>query len=319
MATSQKVQALRHSTFSTPLKSVRHLSSRSPPSSAAPALIEVENKFRPSGYLKELLGLAPPTRPTISSLLLGPKIYPSLSFEAQTGKLIKDQYYDSNNKLSSQGIWLRYRMSRSVTEKVTDMNWRDLPPTDDPSAFARWEAKVKISGDYQDSAFTEVEGGAAVFGMLPSRRDFDFEKLNMVAWLNTYRSSWRIASKLLSQQQHVDIPSHPTTDESFIVVIDNIEQGLSHLSDKGAGRPDAFHHEIGEIELTASLSTAGLSDGEIVEAEAGRAGEMRMRIKALMMRYPASFPPGDEKVDGKLSAYLAWRRKERLGGCFGEV
>ncbi|KAK4552945.1 hypothetical protein LTR86_010077 [Recurvomyces mirabilis] len=317
MATGLKVEMLRQSAFSTLPKSLRHLSSCLPHPSPAPALIEVESKFHPSPYLKKVLGVSPPSRPTLASLLFGPKVCPFLSFEAQTGRLIKDQYYDFDNRLSSQGIWLRYRMSRSVTEKVTNMDWRDLPPTDDPSALARWEAKVKIGGDYHDSAFTEVGGGDAVFSMLQSRFDFDLEKLRMMAWLNTYRSSWRIANKV-QPQQHIDIPSHPITDESFIMVIDHAEQDLSHLSDRGASHSNPFHHEVGEIELTATLSTNGLNDEEVVEAKAKKAGEMRMRIKGFMMRYPALFPPGDEKVDGKLSAYLAWKGEDRQRGCFGE-
>ena len=92
------------------------------------------------------------------------------------------------------------------------------------------------------------------------------------------------------------------------MVIDNTKEDSSQTRSRDLGDAVPFQHEVGEIEMTHLLNVDSLDDEEVVIAKDEKAKEMRAKIKAFVMRYPALFPRS-EKVDGKLSAYFGWRKK----------
>lgn len=162
----------------------------------------------------------------------------------------EDIYYDRNEILSSHGVWVRQRSGR-------------------------WQAKVRLGGDYTNSQFRELSKPHEIAQMIrkynldadsPSN-DFGLQKS---AQYTTIRETWK-------------------ADNRFEIVLDTTD----------------FGHSVGEVELQQETETSG--DGELpVAVRQAVAKEMDHQIEAFMQQYSWAFSPG--KPVGKLSAYFAWKR-----------
>lgn len=160
-----------------------------------------------------------------------------------------DIYYDRDGSLFAKGIYIRQRNGD-------------------------WEAKVRSSGDFINSAFIEIDGTKAVKEIITrnltvssGERAID-EMLEPCADFVTERESW-----LLDGKFKVDVD---TTD---------------------------FGHVVGEVELTRNLKYA---DGEDTKDEKEKEGilkeKMNQEIEDFMRAHPQAFPAG--RPLGKLSAYF---------------
>lgn len=225
-----------------------------------PAILEVERKFAPTPLSTQLLASnsgAPP--------------FSSLEALGQTE--FEDVYYDTpEESLSLAGVWLRRR------------------------GGARWEAKVRVGGDYTNSAFEEltdvVQIADLLARMLPGA-EFDGAGddggggprgagLREVARLVSYRSKFLV-------------------DGRFTVILDATD----------------FGHVVGEVELermmVGSSGTEGGSSssqgvGEARDDRTRAISEMDREIDNFMKNYLWAFPPG--KPIGKLSAYFALKKQQ---------
>ncbi|KAF7511404.1 hypothetical protein GJ744_004593 [Endocarpon pusillum] len=190
--------------------------------------LEVERKFRCTVESVKLLRANRGEPPFPALLYLGCKTF-------------SDTYFDQHKKLSSIGIYVRKR-------------------------DGRWQAKVRQSGDYQNSTFEELAGKDEIGDLVArctgraSAHRVDFG-LSQMAHFTTVRDKWRV-------------------NERFEVVLDSTN----------------FGHMVGEVELQ--------SVGEVDPVASSRASDsMHAEIEAFMQKYSWAFPPG--KADGKLSAYFA--------------
>ena len=190
--------------------------------------LEVERKFRCSVESVNLLR-ANRGRPPFQELLyLGHETF-------------SDTYFDENKKLSSNGIWVRKRNDQ-------------------------WQAKVRQSGDYQNSTFEELADKDEISDLVvkyitraPSYSvDFGLSK---IAQFTTVRDKWR-------------------ANKRFEIAVDST----------------SFGYIVGEVELQSLEKMNTISSSQASD-------RMHTEIEAFMQTYSWAFPPG--KVDGKLSAYFA--------------
>ncbi|KAI4144873.1 MAG: hypothetical protein LQ340_006508 [Diploschistes diacapsis] len=166
-------------------------------------------------------------------------------------RTFEDTYYDRNGVLSSHGVWVRQRSGR-------------------------WQAKVRLGGDYTNSQFRELSKQHDIAQVIrqynleadSSSNDFGLQKS---AQYTTTRDMWK-------------------ADNRFEIVLDTTD----------------FGHSVGEVELQQETETSG--DRELLLAvRQAVAKDMDRQIEAFMQQYSWAFPPG--KPVGKLSAYFAWKRK----------
>lgn len=218
---------------------------------AAVAVLEVERKFAPTALSARLLATNGSAEAPFGSL-------------APLGRTeFEDVYYDTPaGDLSRAGVWLRRR-------------------------GGRWEAKVRVGGDYTHSAFEEVADVArisALLGRTVPGAGLDAAGggprgggLREVARLVSYRSKFLV-------------------DGKFTVVIDATD----------------FGHVVGEVELERKVGGSRAEDGSLDADEAydrsEAVAEMDKEIDGFMKRYLWAFPPG--KPVGKLSAYFALKKHQ---------
>ena len=160
-------------------------------------------------------------------------------------------------------------------------------------ASQEWEAKIRLDGDYTESAFEELEGEVSVQSLLQNNvPGMQLEHLSVTVDLSTHRKTWVITeSKDDNVQQHDEI--RVDLDETRF----------------GSAAKDQFIHEVGELELTRDM--------EVVEAEA-KAKSVHARIEArtamkktldeFVARHAALFVCSP-KPKGKLSAYFEWKAR----------
>jgi len=187
----------------------------------------------------------------------------------------RDIYYDWNDHLSRSGIWIRHRITGPMG------TWSSISD--------RWEAKLRLGGDYVNSEVVEISGKDTICEMLSERLpNITFGSLTVLADLETVRSEWTL------------IPVHSVDSHNngrFSVVLDDVVASEEQAS--GERRTGRFQHRIGEVEIVRSLATAADS------ATAQELGYMRARVEGFLQSN-ATLCMDAEPV-GKLSAYLAWR------------
>lgn len=178
-----------------------------------------------------------------------------------------DVYFDTPHEtLGRAGVWLRRR------------EWWCTDPY-----RQQLEAKVRVSGDYTNSAFEEVTDVARIAALLDELvpgaevvildRDTGPEVrgggMGEVASFETHRRKF-------------------LADGKFTIVLDTTD----------------FGHVVGEVELEREVPAGVEGDGK--EGGYNKAmvvAEMDREIDAFMKSYPWAFPPGEPV--GKLSAYFA--------------
>jgi len=268
-------------------------------------ILEVERKFGPTPLSISLLTQN-------SGLPAFPRhvARPSLVFE--------DTYFDRNDVLSKQGVYVRRRRyldarkpakGQGEGEKLEKLNKLD-----------HWEAKVRISGDFTRSAFQELHGFDAVARVVRERfpnflqhqyqhrHDHDHHH-------HPQHHSQALASKAVAEDKEgegkLDFPfldvlarfiTHRRQwliNERFHVVLDEAD----------------FGHIVGEVEL-AHESTRSGAEGK-GQAEVGEdkdlAKKLDAEISSFMSQHRWAFQQGEGEVQGKLSAYFAWKKRAEGG------
>ena len=232
-----------------------------------PHLLEIEQKFS-----FNLANLAPLIRKAgLSPFTKDTSEYNTHAFH--------DTYYDSHNKLSAAGLWLRKR--RHLRYSPTLLSSFSLPSrcpragtkeeeVEEEEGKEEWEAKQSVAKDssFLRSTFSETKDRDQIaelvrahFPLEHRRRSLGFDNafgLNAIARFETKRLTLRAAEG---------------DDERFSVVLD----------------VTGFGHEVGEVEVMAE-------DAEGAHRE----------IEAFCGRYPWFFDM--RKPKGKLTAYF-----ERFG------
>jgi len=175
---------------------------------------------------------------------------------------LRDTYLDRDRRLVSQGIWVRRRQERSATLRNSSSR---LPP----SELTAWQAKIRLSGDYTDSQFEEIEGKEAVSAIVARHiPDTQLEDLITIADLNTNRRAWCVQDMY--------------TQHSVHVMLDEVTAA------QDVNDTDSFRHEIGEVELTGELASG--EDECIREEDKQRAVEgMRRTLREFMLRHSGYF------------------------------
>lgn len=132
-------------------------------------------------------------------------------------KSFHDTYYDSHNKLSSTGLWVRKRHYFGSCKPAI--------PLLASCASQEWEAKQRISGStFTRSTFSETQDPSQIFQWVNARipkcpdQDENFG-LNEMCSFKTFRQSF-------------------LADEKFKVVLDNTD----------------FDHHVGEVEVLAEIA-----------------------------------------------------------------
>jgi len=150
-------------------------------------ILEVERKFAPTAASTDSL-IRNVGHPSFR------KLEPLTSFE------FEDTYYDRDNLLSGKGIYIRRRRSQFGADQ--------------------WEAKVKVGGDFINSAFQEFTGMEAVSKLVHQhlpKHEISLsvtDILSVWAHFATKRRSWKV-------------------NDHFLIVLDEAD----------------FGHIVGEVEL----------------------------------------------------------------------
>lgn len=154
-----------------------------------------------------------------------------------------------------------------------------------------WEAKIRVGGDFTNSAFeeiTNVDDISAMLGKLVPGTALDPNEglvggqIEEVAKLVTHRNKF-------------------LADGKFTVVLDETD----------------FGHVVGEIELEREASVTGGGEEGVTRAEVEKhkraraqvIAEMDGEINNFMKRYVWAFPPGNPM--GKLSAYFEIKKQQK--------
>lgn len=232
--------------------------SRAPLSHPRRSVLEVERKFAP-------------TATSIRQLDQNTGEPPFESVVHNGVTCFEDTYYDTpDNTLSRAGVWIRRR------EKL-ERRARPLAGHDRASPHAvSWEAKVRVGGDFINSAFREVTDAheiSALLGALVPGSELDVDhgprggRVRTMARFVTDRTGYLV-------------------DGKFTVVIDVTD----------------FGHTVGEVELERNAAGA-LHEGEgNGEGRAPAIAAMDEEIDGFMRRFFWAFPTG--KPVGKLTAYF---------------
>ncbi|KAK3716510.1 hypothetical protein LTR37_006406 [Vermiconidia calcicola] len=261
------------------------------------SFVEVERKFVPTTYLKARLnGTArafESSGPSDCSTPAGSHATSQLSFFRLPDKRIRDTYYDSRDRLSSKGIWVRQR-----TSQVGGSQDFPLVSTGPPST--KWEAKVRLAGDYADSQFLELQGEAEIRSLQQQHLpEVQLERLQILADLETHRKTWvvhepsgwsftsRAVRRITKTELRIDLDEVTTPGDA-----------------SGEGR--GFQHQIGEVEVTAEVAGAAIKHEDDVERS--RVAKSMHGIIDEFFKQHSSLFVSTTKPKGKLEAFFDWKR-----------
>ncbi|KAI4116512.1 MAG: hypothetical protein LQ341_007688, partial [Variospora aurantia] len=142
---------------------------------AAKRLLEVESKFLFNPSL-------------VPTLLANRGTPPFKRLESLGTHKFTDTYFDSQDTLSKNGIWLRQRTAPNINNNSS------------AAAASILEAKVRISGDFARSTFDEITDPHTIAGLIrPHLPHFSAEKqhrgLEVLAEFTTTRQGFRADGK----------------------------------------------------------------------------------------------------------------------------
>lgn len=188
----------------------------------------------------------------------------------------EDRYYDTpKDTLSKAGVWIRRREKFECGVRPFTGSERASPPD------ASWEAKIRMGGDFINSAFreiTDLHEISAVLGNLVPGSELDADhgprggQVREMARFVTDRTGYIV-------------------DGKFTVVIDVTD----------------FGHTVGEVELERDATEASCEGVDKALAIAA----MDKEIDGFMRRFWWAFPAG--KPVGKLTAYFDRKSDRALG------
>ena len=259
------------------------------PKSLLKSCVEVERKFLPTSYLHEVLQKAEQDSAHAEGCLVrdkiqDPSILPTRLF-LLSKKAIRDTYYDLDGQLETRGIWIRYRTSRTVENT-------SLSTLSSNTESSELEAKVRLSGDYTDSQFLELQEKAAIQKLIEECiPDATLESLDITADFETFRQTYGVC----------EVSSDTTNAEPEIRVdLDEVTSSKSSFHKRAD-----FKHFIGELEMTKEV-LGGADEGEHKELRLKAAASMQKRLDQFMMRHCKLFP-SSPRPKGKLEVFFDWK------------
>lgn len=218
------------------------------------SVLEVERKFAPTATSIRQLGQNNGEPPFESVVHKGVTCF-------------EDRYYDTpNDTLSKAGVWIRRREKLECGVRPFTGSKGASPPD------ASWEAKIRVGGDFINSAFreiTDVHEISAMLGTLVPGSELDADH-------GPHGGEVREMARFVTDRTGYIV------DGKFTVVIDVTD----------------FGHTVGEVELERDATEASC---EGVDKELAIAA-MDKEIDGFMRRFWWAFPAG--KPVGKLTAYF---------------
>lgn len=241
--------------FSAKQQASRPIHSRAPCSQPRRSVLEVERKFAP-------------TATSIRQLDQNTGEPPFASVVHKGVTCFEDTYYDTpTDTLSKAGVWIRRREKFECgVRPFTGHKSRDPPDVS-------WEAKVRVGGDFINSAFREVTDAQEISGLLGT--------LVPGAELDAHQGPR--GGQVREMARFVTDRTGYVVDGRFTVVIDVAD----------------FGHTVGEVELEKDAAEAPSVGGE---DRARAIAAMDEEIDGFMRRFVWAFPAG--KPVGKLTAYF---------------
>ncbi|KAL1872422.1 hypothetical protein Daus18300_004393 [Diaporthe australafricana] len=227
------------------------------------SILEVERKFAP-------------TATSISQLEQNTGKPPFVSVVHKGNTCFEDTYYDTpEDTLSKAGIWIRRRekfecgVRRFIRDKRVD------------HYGASWEAKVRVGGDFINSAFKEITDVKEISAILST----------MVAGSELEPCRGPHGGRVREMARFITDRTAYVVDGKFSVVVDVTD----------------FGHTVGEVELERDATEARCEGEDKARAVAA----MDRLIDEFMKRYTWAFPAG--KPVGKLTAYFDQQTDRPLG------
>ena len=258
--------------------------------------------------------------------------------------MFEDTYYDRDDVLSKQGVYVRRRRYLDTDKDHVNVNMNaktaegqleklerssKSPKSDKIKTSEDWEAKIRVAGNFTHSAFQELHGFDAVARVV--REHFPH--------IHHHHKQ-----RLHQQHQHALTPTTSEVDdgegkqdklgfrnlEVLARFITHRRQWLINERFHVVLDEADFGHMVGEVELAQSstrvssaassecayesLSQAGNGKQEKIGKEV--AAQLDAEIEDFMERYAWAFPRGQHsQVQGKLSVYFAWKKRvEGEGG-----
>lgn len=236
--------------------------SEAPRSEPRLSVLEVERKFAPTSTSIRQLDQNAGEPPFDSVLRMGVTCF-------------KDTYYDTpDDSLSNAGVWLRRR------KRFECGSLQFTPNAGEPASphGVSWEAKVRLGGDFINSAFGEITDLQEIQAMLS----------NLVPDAKIDGQYGPRGGQMRELARFVTNRTGYLVDGKFTVIIDVTD----------------FGHTIGEVELERDASEASCEGPGRTLAIA----TMGEEVGDFMGRFAWAFPPG--KPVGKLTAYFDYRAKQ---------
>ncbi|KAG6359674.1 hypothetical protein INS49_013197 [Diaporthe citri] len=249
--------------FSVKKQASRLVHSQAPCSQPRRSVLEVERKFAPTATSIRQLDQNTGEPPFDSVVHKGVTCF-------------EDTYYDTlKDTLSKAGVWIRRREKLECGVRPFTGPKGASPPN------ASWEAKIRVGGDFINSAFreiTDVHEISAMLGTLVPGSELDADRGPQ-------------GGQVREMARFVTDRTGYIVDGKFTVVIDVTD----------------FGHTVGEVELERDATEAsceGVDKALAIEA-------MDKEIDGFMRRFWWAFPAG--KPVGKLTAYFDRKSDRPLG------
>lgn len=258
------------------------------PNTPAIAHLEVERKFNVTPLLLSRLREADSKQKTQDDQATGSK------FSRKSNTFINDAYYDCLDLLSSKGIWVRKRTELDIGGGMAFVG--DPSRTTIATSTAKWEAKIRLGGDYSNSEFEEMTGEAEVRKAV--EQYLSWNDLAQTVVLSTLRKTWTAIDVVSAE-------AGQATGEA-LVVVDKIS---SVITREETGKEMEYSYSIGELEITRDIDLSGEVEADQAK-KAETTAKMGSQLEKWMERHGELFPTSPSPL-GKLTAFYAWREKMR--------
>lgn len=187
----------------------------------------------------------------------------------------EDTYYDTpKDNLSIAGVWIRRR------KKFECERLRFAPIEPASPHHVSWEAKVRVGGDFINSAFRDITDVQEILTILS----------NLVPGAELDAQHGPRGGQMRELARFVTNRTGYVVDGKFTVVIDVTD----------------FGHTIGEVELEKDASDASCEGRTLTIAAIDE------EVGGFMRRFIWAFPSGNPV--GKLTAYFDYKTNKRTGG-----
>ena len=192
----------------------------------------------------------------------------------------EDTYYDTpDDALSNAGVWIRRREKFECgVRRFTQQ--KPAGPRAARAASYMWESKVRVGGDFINSAFKEITDMQEISTILS----------NLVPGAELDAHHWPQGEQVREMAKFVTDRTGYVVNGKFTVVIDVTD----------------FGHTVGEVELERDASEA---EGK-GEDKALAIAAMDKEVGDFMRRFFWAFPAG--KPVGKLTAYFDRKTSRQL-------